>query len=54
MLKLKFQYFGYPMQRIDSLEKDDDAGKDWRQEKKGTTEGEMVGWHHWLNGREFE
>ena len=30
--------------------KDTDAGKDWRQEKKGTTEDEMVGWHHWLNG----
>ena len=34
--------------------KDPDAGKDWRQEKKGATEDEMVGWHHWLNGREFE
>ena len=34
--------------------KDPDAGKDWRQEKKGTTEGEMVGWHHWLNGHEYE
>ena len=33
--------------------KDPDAGKDWRQEK-GTTEDEMVGWHHWLDGREFE
>ena len=31
-----------------------DAGKDWRQEEKGTTEEEMVGWHHWLNGLEFE
>ena len=31
-----------------------DAGKDWKQEEKGTTEGEMVGWHHWLNGHEFE
>ena len=31
-----------------------DAGKDWRQEEKGTTEDEMVGWHHWLNGYEFE
>ena len=30
--------------------KDHDAGKDWRREKKGTTEDEMVGWHHWLNG----
>ena len=34
--------------------KDPDAGKDWRQEKKGTTEDEMVGWHYWLNGHEFE
>ena len=33
--------------------KDPDAGKDWRQEKKGVTEDEMVGWHHWLNGHEF-
>ena len=30
--------------------KDPDAGKDWRQEEKGMTEDEMVGWHHWLNG----
>ena len=30
------------------------AGKDWRQEEKGMTEDEMVGWHHWLNGHEFE
>ena len=34
--------------------KDPDAGKDWRQEEKGTTEGEMVGWHHWLDEHEFE
>ena len=34
--------------------KDPDAGKDWGQEDKGTTEGKMVGWHHWLNGHEFE
>ena len=33
--------------------KDPNAGKDWRQEKKGMTEDEMVGWHHWLNGQEF-
>ena len=33
--------------------KDPDAGKDWRQEEKGTTEDEMVGWHHWVNGHEF-
>ena len=34
--------------------KDPDAGKDWRQEEKGITEDEMVGWHHQLNGHEFE
>ena len=34
--------------------KDSDAGKDWRREEKGTTEDEMVGWHHRLNGHEFE
>ena len=34
--------------------KDPDAGKDWGQEEKGTTEDEMVGWHHWLDGHEFE
>ena len=32
---------------------DPDAGQDWRQEQKGTTEDEMVGWHHWLDGHEF-
>ena len=34
--------------------KDPDAGKDWRQEEKGATEDEMVGWHHWFNGHELE
>ena len=34
--------------------KDADAGRDWRQEEKGTTEDEMAGWHHQLNGHEFE
>ena len=34
--------------------KDSDAGRDWGQEKKGTTEDEMAGWHHWLDGCEFE
>ena len=47
MLKLKLQYFGQLMQRVDSLEKTD-AGRDWGQEKKGTTEDEMAGWHHGL------
>ena len=45
MLKLKLQYFGHLVQRVDSLEKTD-AGRDWGQEEKGTTEDEMAGWHH--------
>ena len=52
MLKLKLQYFGHLMRRVDSLEKDSDAGRDWGQEEKGTTEDEMAGWHHLLGGRE--
>ena len=43
--KLKLQYFGHLMRRVDSLEKTD-AGRDWGQEEKGTTEDEMAGWHH--------
>ena len=54
MLKLKLQYFGHLMRRVDSLEKDPDAGRDWGQEEKVTTEDEMAGWHHGLNGRESE
>ena len=54
MLKLKLQYFGHLMRRTDSLEKNPDTGKDWRKEEKGTTEDEMVGWHHWLDGHKFE
>ena len=54
MLKLKLQYFGYLMRRADSLEKDTDDGKDWRWEERGMTEDEMVGWHHRLDGHEFE
>ena len=53
MLKLKIQYFGHFMQRVDSLEKTD-AGRDWGQEEKGTTEDEMAGWHHGLDGHESE
>ena len=45
MLKLKLQYFGYLMRRVDSLEKTV-AGRDWGQKEKGTTEDEMAGWHH--------
>ena len=44
MLKLKFQYFGHLMRRVDSLEKTG-AGRDWVQEEKGMTEDEMAGWH---------
>ena len=54
MLKLKLQYFGHVVRRIDSLEKNSDAGRDWEQEERGTTEDETAGWHHRLDGREFE
>ena len=54
MLKLKFQHFGHLMRRTDSLEKDPDVGKDGRQEEKWTTEYEMAGWHHQLDGYKFE
>ena len=53
MLKLKLQYFGHLMRRVDSLEKTY-AGRDWGQEEKGMTEDEMAGWHHRLDGRESE
>ena len=53
MLKLKLQYFGHLMGRTDSLEKTL-AGRDWGQEEKGTTEDEMAGWHHQLDGHQFE
>ena len=45
MLKLKLQYFGHLMRRVDSLVKTD-AGRDWGQEEMGTTEDELTGWHH--------
>ena len=45
MLKLKLQYFGHLMRR---------AGRDWGQEEKGTTEDEMAGWHHRLDGHAFK
>ena len=54
MFKLKLHYFAHLIRRTDLFGKDPNAGKDWRQEEKGTTEDEMVGWHHWLNGHEFE
>ena len=46
--------FWPPDEKSQLIGKDPDAGKDWRQEEKGTTEDEMVGWHHWLSGLEFE
>ena len=53
MLKLKLQYFGHLMQRVDSLE-DSDAGRDWEQEENGVTGDEMAGWHHGHDGHESE
>ena len=52
-MKLKLQYFGHLMRSVDSLE-DSDAERDWGQEENGMTEDEMAGWHHRLNGHEFE
>ena len=54
MLKLKLQSFGHLIWRADSLEKTLMLGKIWRQEEKAMTEDEMVGWHQWLDGHEFE
>ena len=54
MLKLKLQYFGHLMRRVDSIGKDSDAERDWGQEEKGTTQDKMAGWHHGLDGRESE
>ena len=51
MLKLKFRP---PDSKNWLIRKDPDAGKDWKQEEKGTTEDEMVGWHQRLSGHEFE
>ena len=42
------------MQSADSLEKNPDTGEDWREEEKGVTEDETVGWHYWLDGHESE
>ena len=54
MLKLKLQYFGHLMRRADSFEKTLILGGDWEHEEKGTTEDEIAGWHHQLDGHEFE
>ena len=53
-LMLKLQILWPPDVKIQLIGKDPDAGKDWRQEEKGMTEDEMVGWHHHLSGQEFE
>ena len=53
MLKLKLQYSGHLMRSIDSLEKTLMLGGIGGRRKKGMTEDEMAGWHHWLDGREF-
>ena len=54
LLKLKLQYFGHLIQRAKSLQKTLLLGRNWGQEEKGTTKDEMAGWHHWLNGHEFQ
>ena len=54
MLRLKLQYFGHLMRRVDSLEKTLMLGGIGGQEEKGMTEDEMAGWHHRLTGHEFE
>ena len=54
MLKLKLQYFGHLMGRIDSLENTLMLGRNWRQEEKETTEDEVARWHHQPDGHEFE
>ena len=54
MLKRKLQYFGHLMRRVDSLEKTLMLGGIGGQEEKGTTKDEMAGWHHRLDGHEFE
>ena len=53
MLKLKLQYSGHLMRRVDSLEKTVMLGGIGGQEENGTTEDEMAGWHHRLDAHEF-
>ena len=54
MIEDAFNCYLKPYAKSWLIGKDSDAGRDWGQEEKGTTEGEMAGWHHWLNGRESE
>ena len=53
MLRLKLQYFGHLSEKSWLPGKNPDAGSDWGQEEKGTTEDEMAGWHHQLDAHEF-
>ena len=53
MLKLKHQYFGHLMQRANTLGKNPNAGRGWRQKEKRVTEVEMTAWHHWFKGHEL-
>ena len=52
--KAEAQILWPPDAKNQLIGKDPHGGKDWRQEEKGMTEDEMVGWHHWFNGHEFE
>ena len=55
LLKVKLQYFGRPPDvKSWLIWKDPDAGKNWKWEEKGMTEDEMIAWHHWLSGHDFE
>ena len=59
MLKLNLQHFGHHVKNCEDVKnwliwKDPDAVKNWKQEEKGMTEDEMVGWHHWHDGHEFK
>ena len=54
ILKLKLQYFGYLIAKSSLIGKDSDARRDCGQRKNGRTEDDMAGWHHRLDGREFE
>ena len=63
MQNISFEMLGWMKPKLESrlvreqrwhIRKDPDAGKYWKQEKKGTTKNELVGWHHWLNGHKFD
>ena len=54
ILKLKLQFFGHLIVKNRFTAEDTDDGKGWGQEEKKATKDQMTGWHHWLNGHEFE